>query len=247
LADPLASWFNNPTNRDQFMHISHTFTHENLDNATYSDVNKEITFNIAWLQQIGISDAAHFSAHGLVPPAITGLHNGDSIKALLDNGIRYVVGDNTRDALVNPQSNYWPIISTVADNGYDGLVIMPRWSTTIFYDCNTQACTTAEWVDTSGGSGNFAALLTDAKNEHGRHIFQLHQDPNRFHQANLNSVGQPAYTVGTQSVNSLIQIWVETILQEVTRLTTWPIITIKHDDTAQFFLNRMAREYVINP
>ncbi|KAF2666763.1 hypothetical protein BT63DRAFT_317780 [Microthyrium microscopicum] len=242
LADPVANWFNNPTNRDQFMHLSHTFTHENLNNATYSDVNKEITFNIAWLNQIGIAQAQHFSANGLVPPAITGLHNGDSIKALMDNGIRFVVGDNTRPLLQNPTNDYWPLISTVAANGYAGLVIMPRWSTTIFYDCNTQACTTSEWIATSGGSGNFAALLVDAKNEHTRHVFQLHQDPMMFHQANLQNAGQPAYTVGTQSVNSIMQIWVETVLQEVTRLTNWPIITIKHDDTAQYFLNRMARD-----
>jgi hypothetical protein len=224
------------------MHISHTFTHEYLNNATYSDVNEEITFNIAWLKLIGIFGAQHFSANGLVPPAITGLHNGDAIKAFMDNGIRHVVGDNTRPVLINPQNDYWPLITTVADHGYAGLVIMPRWSTTIFYDCNTQACTTSEWINTSGGSGNFAALLVDAKNEHTRHIFQLHQDPNMFHQANLNSVGQPAYTVGTQSVNSIFQIWVETILQEVTRLTNWPVITIKHDDVAQLFVNRMTRE-----
>lgn len=33
--DALAAWFMTATNRDAFSHISHTFTHENLDNATY--------------------------------------------------------------------------------------------------------------------------------------------------------------------------------------------------------------------
>jgi hypothetical protein len=98
--DALSSWFMVPANRDAFAHISHTFTHEALNNATYSDANKEITFNKAWLSQTGIS-AGKFSPRGLIPPAITGLHNGDAIKAWMDNGITYVVGDTSRPPLLN--------------------------------------------------------------------------------------------------------------------------------------------------
>jgi len=71
--DTLASWFLVEANRDHFTHISHTFTHENLDNATYSDTNKEIQFNQAWLKAMGIS-AGKFASQGLIPPGITGLH-----------------------------------------------------------------------------------------------------------------------------------------------------------------------------
>jgi hypothetical protein len=42
-----------------------------------------------------------FSSKGLIPPAITGLHNGDAIKAWHDAGIQNVVGDNTRPSLMN--------------------------------------------------------------------------------------------------------------------------------------------------
>jgi hypothetical protein len=92
--DPLASWIMTPSNRNAFAHVSHTFTHEGLNNATYSDASKEISFNVAWMQQVGLSAAPRFSRKGLVPPAITGMHNGDAIKAWLDNGITSVVGDN---------------------------------------------------------------------------------------------------------------------------------------------------------
>jgi hypothetical protein len=92
--DPLASWIMTPSNRDAFAHVSHTYTHAALNNATYSDVSKEISFNIAWSKQVGIAAAQRYSGKGLVPPAITGLHNGDAIKAWMDNGITSVVGDN---------------------------------------------------------------------------------------------------------------------------------------------------------
>lgn len=99
--DTLMDWFMVAENRDAFWHISHTFTHENLNNATYSDTVKEIQFNQAWLKQNGLA-AGKFSPNGLIPPAITGLHNGDAIKAWLDNGIKYVVGDSSRPLLMNP-------------------------------------------------------------------------------------------------------------------------------------------------
>lgn len=98
--DALGNWFTTAANRNAFFHISHTFTHEALNNATYSDTNKEITFNKAWLAQIGFT-GTNFSPNGLIPPAITGLHNGDAIKAFLDNGINYVVGDNSRPVLLS--------------------------------------------------------------------------------------------------------------------------------------------------
>lgn len=66
--DTLASWFENSANRDNFAHISHTFTHEDLDNATFSDAWKEIQFNVKWLAQVGLSSAKRFSPNGLIPP-----------------------------------------------------------------------------------------------------------------------------------------------------------------------------------
>jgi len=59
----------------------------------------------------------------------------------MDNGIRNVVGDNTRDILRNQQNKFWPAISNRAVNGYAGLVIIPRWATTIYYNCDLPSST----------------------------------------------------------------------------------------------------------
>lgn len=104
--DPIASWFMEAANRDVFAHVSHTFTHLELNNATYNDTWREIAFNRDWLTQVGIADAEMFSPFGLVPPAITGLHNADAIRAWMDNGVQYVVGDNTRPLLRNEVSSW---------------------------------------------------------------------------------------------------------------------------------------------
>jgi hypothetical protein len=190
-----------------------------LNNATYSDASKEISFNRAWLQQGGISQARRYSSSGLIPPAITGLHNADVIKAWMDNGIKYVVGDNTRPILRNQQNEFWPAISSTAVNGYSGLVIVPRWATTIYYNCDLPDCTLQEWINTSGGSGDYQHLLDDARNANSRHLLGLHWDPFMFHQANLRVADLPTTMInGVELQLSLIETWTEIITQEMVRL-----------------------------
>jgi hypothetical protein len=157
------------------MLIDHS-THEDLTNATYNDASREITFNQAWLKQVGLDAAARFSGKGIIPPAITGLHNADVIKAWMDNGIVNVVGDNTRPLLLNTDNRYWPLNSTVAANGYPGLNIMPRWASVIYYNCDLPACTLQEWINTSGGKGTFSDLMLSARNTAINNLFSLHWD-----------------------------------------------------------------------
>lgn len=239
--DSIASWF--IANPNTFAALSHTFSHQELNNATYHDASREIYFNKAWMNQIGMDASNKFSGAGLIPPAITGMHNGDALQAWWDNGIRYVVGDNTRSVLRNQANSFYPLISTKASNGFDGMVIIPRYATTIYYNCDTQACTLQEWKDTSGGSGDFTTLLNDARTTNTRYLLGLHPDPYMFHQANLRTGDTDQITVGPVSGSlSLIQIWVETITQEMTRLTNWPIFSMKHDDIGAYFVDRMTYE-----
>jgi hypothetical protein len=216
--DTLANWFMTASNLNNFAHLSHTFSHLILNNATYSDAVKEIQFNLAWMSQVGISAATKFST-GLIPPAITGLHNGDVIRAWVENGIKYAVGDNSRPVLMNQNNEYWPQISNMAQNGYDGFTIIPRWPTAIYYNCDTQACTSSEWINTSGGWGDFESLRVFERDTTTRYLFKNRWDPYMFHQANLRNSDMPNYSVGTVSGKlSLIQIWVETVTQELSRL-----------------------------
>jgi hypothetical protein len=134
LKDPLAAYVQNVANRDEFAWITHTFTHEDLDNVTFYDANNELGFNVKHANILGLDQAKRWSSKSMIPPAITGLHNGDALSAIVNNGIMNAVGDNTRPALVNQQNPHWPVISTKAANGYDGFIIIPRWATRIYFD-----------------------------------------------------------------------------------------------------------------
>lgn len=240
--DDLSAWLQIPSNRDQFMHLSHTFTHEHLNNATYNDVYREISFNQAWLTQVGLA-AGTFSPKALIPPAITGLHNGDALQAFWDLGLRNCVGDNARPALRNTANLMWPYITNTATDGFDGFTVIPRWPLRIYWNCDTPACTTQEWIDTSSGSGDFNNLILNEKNDMMRYFFGLYRDGVMFHQINLRTQGNSAISTadGTQ-VASLYQAWVETVVQEFTRLSNWPMISLKQDDLADAFVARMARD-----
>ncbi|KAH7140257.1 hypothetical protein B0J13DRAFT_477347 [Dactylonectria estremocensis] len=241
LLDDFADWFTVEANRDAFAHVSHTFTHLELNNATYHDAAREIQFNQEWMEQVGIDKAARFSPNGIIPPAITGLHNGDVIEAWMANGITHVVGDNTRSVLRNTGHVYWPLISNVADNGYDGLTIVPRFSLAIYYNCATAECCAAEWAAISAGTGVFDDLMEISRTTNVRNLLALMADPYMFHQANMHQTDVEERTVGEYTAKmSLVMYWTETIAQEIARLTDWPIVSLKHDDIAAYFLARKA-------
>jgi hypothetical protein len=178
--DNLKTYFATASNRDKFAHISHTFTHEEVNNATYSDVYKEISFNQAWLKQVTISAGSRFTANGLIPPAITGLHNGDAISAWVALGLVHAVGDNTRPVLRNQANDMWPYMTTMSANGYDNFTVLPRWATRIYYNCDLPNCTVAEWVATSAGTNDYNALLATEKTDTMRHLFGLYHDGKYF-------------------------------------------------------------------
>ncbi|PYI01133.1 extracellular serine-rich protein [Aspergillus sclerotiicarbonarius CBS 121057] len=241
--DALRVWWTTPANRDKFGHISHTFTHEEQDNATYADVFKEISFNQAWLKQVELSSAKYFTSNGIIPPAITGLHNGDALRAWWENGITNCVGDNTRSALLNQQNDMWPYWTNNVTDGFDGMQVNPRFATRIYYNCDTPDCTVQEWIDTSGASGDFDTLLATEKAEVMRHLLGLHHDPYMFHQANLRNADTSPITInGVSGQYSIMQAWVETQVQEFVRLVDWPLVTIKHQDMSDSFLARYTRD-----
>jgi hypothetical protein len=181
--DVLEVYFANKTNMNAFFHVSHTFTHEDETNATYADIIKEISWNQEWFKRIGFTDATsapNFSPNGLIPPGITGLHNGDAIRAWLENGIVYAVGDNSRPVLMNRadrKSDYHPIITNVAENGYVGAYIVGRFGSTIYYNCDLPDCDNTEWKAIAGGSGDFSAQMEYEKSVNPKYLLALRWDP----------------------------------------------------------------------
>ncbi|OQD77330.1 hypothetical protein PENDEC_c003G03796 [Penicillium decumbens] len=116
------------------------------------------------------------------------------------------VGDNTRPALLNTINVYWPYFTVTGTDGFDGMQVNPRWATRIYYNCDTPACTVAEWIATSAGSGTFDDLLAIEKADTMRHLFGLYHEGYMFHQANLRNADVDAITInGVSAKYSIFQ------------------------------------------
>ncbi|RVD87906.1 uncharacterized protein DFL_002109 [Arthrobotrys flagrans] len=135
---------------DLFVLVSHMFMYEGENPIIYADSKREITYNQQFQSKSFFDKAKRFSPDGMIPPAITGLHNADAIKAWMEAGnIDHVVGDNTRALLRNQQNDRWPLTSTAADNGYPSFVIIPRLANRIYYNEDRVASNVQEWLDVS--------------------------------------------------------------------------------------------------
>lgn len=89
----------------------------------------------------------------------------------------------------------------------------------MYYNCYDGPCTSAEWVATSGGWGDYTDLLEFSRTTYTRQLLGLRHDSYMFHQANLRTGDTPSITIGDQSGNlSLLQTWVELVSQEMMRL-----------------------------
>ncbi|KAJ3396141.1 hypothetical protein HDV05_003218, partial [Chytridiales sp. JEL 0842] len=132
--DPLFNFVYN--NQDQYFLSSHTFTHEDLNNCTYRDAFNEITVNQNFARGVGFDTKPNWSKHSLVSPGISGIFNGDAIRAWRDAGLTSVVGDITRPSINNPNP-YLPYTTTTESSNNPGFTVIPRASTHIYFNCTT--------------------------------------------------------------------------------------------------------------
>jgi len=75
------------------------------------------------------------------------------------------------------KNEFWPVLSNVADNGYEGVTIIGRWGTSIYYNCDLPDCDTKEWIAVAKGKGTFNDLLEYEKTTNSRHLLALRWDP----------------------------------------------------------------------
>ncbi|KAJ3095132.1 hypothetical protein HDU97_007245 [Phlyctochytrium planicorne] len=253
--DTLYKYFNtNKANIDAFWWNSHTFTHEILNNNTFSDTLNEISFNYDMAQQIGLTTSAGWSNFSMVTPGISGLFNGDALRALTQFGITAAVGDTSRPKttnLTNPE--FWPMITSVDVSGFAGFTVIPRSATNVFFNCTNPVYNTqiyhniyANAADQTLKTKPFAGIIDDDVQRVTRMLLGLSWVPYMFHQANLRNA-DITYTFvnpgnGKTEKLSLVSYWVESVLANFYKYTNWPIISYKSDEFTSMFQKRAIYE-----
>ncbi|KXS15716.1 hypothetical protein M427DRAFT_134956 [Gonapodya prolifera JEL478] len=245
-SDPLFAFFTaSDANQNRVNWLTHTFTHEDLNEATTYDVKNEIEVNVMMAQKLGLVGKAWWSGASIVTPAISGLFNGDVLAALTSHGIITAVGDNSRSNLV-PSNRYVEWLSTPASSNYNGFHVIPRYPTEVYYtsdtvDQNVQIYNSIYAAQL--GTSNWNQILAREAQRLVPVLLGLRHDPHMFHQANLRNSDQPTVTVGGKTGKlGILQQWVEYIVSKYLALVTWPMQGFKMDDLAQLYREREARE-----
>lgn len=223
--------------------LSHTYTHANLDYTSYEQTDWELKKNIEFINDLFEEYPKYqnyYSHESMVTPRISGLLRRDSLKAIFDNGIKYVTGDNSRSELV-PEHPYVGLYTTEEKNGFNGVLIIPRNATEIYYNASTPAELVSEYNSIYMKSlGSWSSFDDIYKREAERVVINLLRydpSPYMFHQSNMNR-----FELSSGKKTSLLSHWMDEVAQGIRKYSKLPITSIKMDDLKDIYLERMAYE-----
>ncbi|HLL54609.1 MAG TPA: hypothetical protein VK447_13745 [Myxococcaceae bacterium] len=166
-----------------FKWISHTYTHLNLNAASYAETYGELAQNVDTATRLRLTN---FARDSLVCPEISGLYNPEAMNAAKDIGIRYVVSDTSQPGQDNPQPNVGIY------NGVQPLILMlPRRPNNLFYNVSTPGQWRAEYNAFYRGYWGrdltYAEILDKESDVLLMYLLKGENDPWMFHQTNLRA------------------------------------------------------------
>jgi hypothetical protein len=109
----------------------------------------------------------------------------------LDFGFQFVVGDNSRPELI--PENLYHTLHTNATNGYDGLVIVPRHATNIYYDSCWPIHITEQYDHFYGylyGHSSLDQIISRDVAVAMKALLAYRHDPFMFHQVRRERIGR---------------------------------------------------------
>ncbi|OUM59544.1 hypothetical protein PIROE2DRAFT_14877 [Piromyces sp. E2] len=245
--DPLYKYFKDPNHQDDFYWLTHTFSHMKLDVASYYDSFQEIKVNIKMSDEpyLGMYNRPCFSKHSIVTPEISGLHNGDNLKAFTENQVYYAVGDTSRVDL-SPANFYFPYITNMTQSNFDGFVVFPRQPPQIYWFCSTIEENMSFYYERYPQltNVNWEMHLDNEAVLHVKNFLKLRHDPYMFHEGNLRNEDFPETVVGgkVKGKFGMMQQWVERMVIELNKYFDLPVLSVKMDDLAATYIDRISRD-----
>jgi len=224
--------------RDEFFWESHTWDHPELTDLTYDEVYEEYHHNIETSDLLFNNQSAsapNYCKNSVITPSITGLFNGDALQAMWDLGIRNLCGDNSHPEQL-PAFDYHGWYTNETYNGFDGMYIVPRVDTNIYYDASQTINIVQQYNHNHNATWTFDQIIAYEADYNSRLLLQYRHDPYMFHQANMRTITNDGQTT------SLLASWVDAVVDEVLKYSTLPLTSHTHDDLAVMLQAREARD-----
>jgi len=240
--DDVFSYFiHNDTAQKEFFWSSHTFTHENLNNISESDVDNEIRLNIEVAKILGLADKDYWSSSSIITPQISGLHNKEALEVFMKYGINSATGDVSRPVITNMEHPYLPFITTKESSNLEGFPIIPRTPTEIYFPCSTREENTWSYNqiygEHYGQESTFDQILERESTRTLVLLTKLRHEAHQFHQANIRH-----YPKEGHFGESLLEDWTRSVVNLYTKYVDWPLISLKLDKQAETYIERAKLE-----
>jgi hypothetical protein len=167
----------------QFPWINHTYSHENLDAATYDLAYQQITQNDQVASSMGFQN---IDARALVTPDVSGLSNPAAMQAAYDAGVRYLVTDTSQPGMDNPTPQ-----TGIRNPSQPAILMIPRRPVNLYYNVTTPTEWTNEYNSFYrtywGRDLSYSEILDKESDVLLQYMLRGEIDPWMFHQSNLRA------------------------------------------------------------
>jgi hypothetical protein len=205
-----------------FAWINHTWDHREMTAMSYADAYQEFSQNDQFARGAGLS---RYSTENLVTPGVTGLDNGEVMRAAFDVGIRQLVSDTSVAGQANPSPNVGYYNAQMPK-----LLVMPRRPTDLYFNVSQPAEWVAEYAALHNVNASHQQIVATVSDALVRYLLRGENDTWMFHQANLRDIG------GGQSLLSNL---LEATLDKYAARATFPVLSPTMDDLADIVQARM--------
>jgi hypothetical protein len=215
--------------QSQFPWINHTYSHENLDAASYDLAYQQITQNDDVASSMGFSN---FDRRALVTPDVSGLKNPNAMQAAYDAGVRFLVTDTSQPGMDNPSPQ-----DGIYNSFEPAILMVPRRPVNLYYNVGTPTQWTGEYNYIYhaywGRDLSYTEILDKESDVLLQYLLRGEIDPWMFHQTNLR-----AY----DGVHSLLGDLLDQAVAKYNRIFNLPIESLTHAAIGEWTKGRMQYE-----
>jgi len=211
----------------------------------------EVGMNINYTKTFFTDQTIHlWSANSIITPCVTGLWNGNVLRALADLGITATVSDesvtNAKTTDYVPQTPYHGVYSTVAANGYAGIYFVPREALDIDYCDTNDAMLVDEYNSQFLSAGDkkltFEEIMAIQTMYGIEDKIGFRHDPFMLHQANAATFSYKDPVAGKTRNVSLVSLWIERVVDELMTYFNLPIVSPQMSTLVQTFQQRQTMD-----
>ncbi|CAM9564850.1 unnamed protein product [Pylaiella littoralis] len=254
-----------------FYYQHHTLIHLNRDQLRSSDCTTEDTGNVQIALMTGMWNSSNYNWRSMVSPGITGLFNQHCLESAAENLMTCYPGDNTYDgtvsgavSLINTESQFHSIYTTLSGSGYEGAQIVPRFATYVYFNCISGDClvkeneyirrvvcactpldpniadytctsTAAECIDDDGNTDIRSFGSIESIFDTEAATTTLYLLTGRRDKYMFHQANvKPAGDIG-DGTQSLLDYWYERVMEDFSNWITFPVKSVKFDDLCTDF------------